>query len=71
MSTIKEIKRAIMTDSQNALFTEKGIELLFAAPPTAKILLIGQAPDIRAQEARMYFKDPSGNQLRDWLGVDE
>lgn len=32
MSQIERIKQAIMADSQNASYTERGIEPLFAAP---------------------------------------
>lgn len=71
MSRIDEIKSAIMADPENQVFTEKGIEPLFAAPATAKILIVGQAPGIRAQESGMYFMDSSGHQLREWLGVNE
>ncbi len=71
MSDLEVIKQAIMMDSDNQDYTKKGIEPLFAAPKTARILIIGQAPGLRAQESGIYFKDPSGNQLRDWLGIDE
>lgn len=36
----------------------------------AKICIIGQAPGIRAQESRLFWNDPSGERLRDWLGID-
>lgn len=71
MSQIERIKQAIMADSQNASYTERGIELLFAAPKTARINIIGQAPGLKTQEAGLYWKDKSGDRLRDWLGVDE
>ena len=31
----------------------------------------GQAPGLKTQEAGLYWKDKSGDRLRDWLGVDE
>ncbi len=37
--------------------------------PDAKILITGQAPGRLAHERRMPFDDPSGNRLRDWLGL--
>lgn len=37
---------------------------------TAKILIAGQAPGLRVHETGLPFNDPSGNRLRDWLGVD-
>ena len=71
MSEIQKIKQAIMKDPQNQSYTEQGIEPLFAAPKTARINIIGQAPGLKTQEAGLYWKDKSGDRLRDWLGVDE
>ena len=71
MSEIQKIKQAIMEDPQNQSYTEQGIEPLFAAPKTARINIIGQAPGLKTQEAGLYWKDKSGDRLRDWLGVDE
>jgi uracil-DNA glycosylase len=38
---------------------------------TAPILIAGQAPGARVHESGRPFTDPSGDRLRDWLGVDE
>lgn len=70
MTSLDKIILDIMADSQNQSFTKAGIEPLFAAPKTARINIVGQAPGIRAQESRLYWNDPSGDNLRDWLGVD-
>jgi uracil-DNA glycosylase len=37
---------------------------------SAGLLIISQAPGIRVHETRLSFDDPSGDRLRDWLGVD-
>ena len=37
---------------------------------TAPILLCGQAPGARVHALGRPFDDPSGDRLRDWLGVD-
>ena len=71
MSRIETIKQAIMADPQNKAYTDKGIEPLFAAPKTARINIIGQAPGMKTEEAGIYWKDKSGDRLREWLGVDE
>ncbi|MDQ0222678.1 uracil-DNA glycosylase family protein [Streptococcus moroccensis] len=71
MTPQETIKQAIMADPANQAFTAAGIEPLFAAPETAKILIIGQAPGLKTQAAGLYFKDRSGDRLRDWLGIDE
>ncbi|MEM8752445.1 MAG: uracil-DNA glycosylase family protein, partial [Pseudomonadota bacterium] len=38
--------------------------------PSAKILIASQAPGMRAHKSGLPFDDPSGDRLRDWLGVD-
>jgi uracil-DNA glycosylase len=37
---------------------------------TAKLLIAGQAPGVRAHRSRLPFDDPSGDRLRAWMGVD-
>lgn len=44
---------------------------IFQLHPKAKILIIGQAPGIKAHENNIAFKDKSGERLRHWLGVSE
>lgn len=39
--------------------------------PTARILIAGQAPGMRVHQSGRPFTDPSGDRLRDWIGVDE
>ncbi|MFS4437503.1 uracil-DNA glycosylase family protein [Paracoccaceae bacterium GXU_MW_L88] len=36
----------------------------------APILIAGQAPGMRVHKSGLPFDDPSGERLRDWLGVD-
>lgn len=70
MDKLKEIFEAIKADPQNINYTKKGIEPLYSVHKEAKICIIGQAPGIRAQESRLFWNDPSGERLRDWLGID-
>ena len=37
--------------------------------PRARILIAGQAPGRRVHESGIPFDDPSGDRLRDWMGV--
>lgn len=37
---------------------------------TARICIAGQAPGIRVHESSLPFNDPSGDRLRDWMGLD-
>ena len=71
MTSIDIITQEIIKDPQNQSFTEQGILPLFAAPKTARINIVGQAPGLKTQEAGLYWKDKSGDRLREWLGVDE
>ncbi|WP_319825697.1 uracil-DNA glycosylase family protein [Thalassovita sp.] len=38
--------------------------------PGARVLIAGQAPGLRVHETGVPFNDPSGDRLRDWLGLD-
>jgi len=38
--------------------------------PAARILIAGQAPGARVHASGLPFDDPSGDRLRDWMGVD-
>ncbi len=38
--------------------------------PGARMLIAGQAPGARVHESGRPFTDPSGDRLRDWLGID-
>lgn len=42
---------------------------IFQISTSAKILIAGQAPGKQAHEAQKPFNDPSGERLRDWLGL--
>lgn len=36
----------------------------------ARVLIAGQAPGMRVHKSGVPFDDPSGDRLRDWMGVD-
>ncbi|MEQ9257830.1 MAG: uracil-DNA glycosylase family protein [Roseovarius sp.] len=38
--------------------------------PGARMLVAGQAPGMRVHQSGTPFDDPSGDRLRDWLGLD-
>lgn len=38
--------------------------------PAARILIAGQAPGRRVHESGIPWNDPSGDRLRDWMGLD-
>lgn len=41
------------------------------AAPGAKVRIVGQAPGTRVHASGKPFTDPSGDRLRDWLGIDQ
>jgi uracil-DNA glycosylase len=47
-----------------------GIRPVLQFSNRSKILLVGQAPGRRVHESGIPFNDPSGDRLREWLGVD-
>ena len=69
MDQLSKIFQEIKEDPQNTLYTAQGIDPLYAVHQEAKILIVGQAPGIRAQETRLFWNDPSGDRLREWLGI--
>ena len=71
MDSFEQLKQEIMADSDNKKYTDEGIEPLFSTPNTAKILIVGQAPGIKAQESKIFFNDKSGVKLREWMGIDD
>ncbi|MGC9953629.1 MAG: uracil-DNA glycosylase family protein [Rhizomicrobium sp.] len=40
------------------------------ASATAKLCIVAQAPGIRVHQTGISFNDPSGDRLREWMGVD-
>ncbi|WP_419154998.1 uracil-DNA glycosylase family protein [Weissella minor] len=65
-----DIFKAIQADEQNRSYTDQGIKPLYSVHPEAKLLIVGQAPGIRAQTSGLFWDDPSGERLRSWLGID-
>ena len=43
---------------------------LLRGRPSARLLIISQAPGRKAHQSGLSFDDPSGDRLRDWLGLD-
>jgi uracil-DNA glycosylase len=47
-----------------------GVRPVLRASATARLCIAGQAPGLRVHKSGIPFDDPSGDRLRDWLGVD-
>ena len=70
-SQFQKIRDDISGHAKNAAYTKAGFEPLFAAAPDSKIIIVGQAPGIRAQASGIPWDDKSGLNLMRWLGVSE
>lgn len=69
MQTPEAIFEAIRQDPENAEFTAAGIDPLYHFERDATILIVSQAPSRSAQAAKTYWRDASGDRLREWMGV--
>lgn len=65
------LRKEITGHESNTLYTSQGLEPLFLASVHSKIVIIGQAPGIQAQNKGIVWDDASGVRLMGWLGVDE
>jgi uracil-DNA glycosylase len=64
---------SLLADIRACTLCEKHLPLgprpVLQATASARILIAGQAPGRRVHETGLPFNDPSGNRLRDWLGM--
>lgn len=67
----EKLRQEITDHESNAIHTAQGFMPLFVASPHSKIIIIGQAPGIRAQTSELAWSDASGLRLIKWLGVTE
>lgn len=68
-NNLKDIYNKIILDPLNKTFIEKGFSPLYQVNKDSLIVIIGQAPGIKAQQSMTLFNDKSGDTLRTWLGV--
>lgn len=69
-STTDEVIAAARTCTVCAGALPLGPRPVFRVGPTARVLIVGQAPGTRVHESGIPWNDPSGDRLRDWLGLD-
>lgn len=65
-SLLKKIKKCKICE--NHLPLEPRPVLQFSK--TSRIMIIGQAPGTKAHKSETPWNDPSGDRLREWLGID-
>ncbi len=71
MTSLRKIHQQVIDDPDNAWAGEKGWTPLYTAHKDAKVIIIGQAPGRLAQESGVPWDDPSGRNLRSWMGVSD
>lgn len=64
-AVLRKVRRCTLCDA-----LPLGPNPILQASTSARILIAAQAPGRRAHERGLPFDDPSGERLRDWLGVD-
>jgi len=71
MSLINEIRNCTLCAQRfEATHTAHSPRPVVWFQPGARILIAGQAPGARVHQSGRPFTDPSGDRLRDWMGVD-
>ena len=68
---LNEIKLEIINEPSNKDFKDKGWLPIYTVSKQSKIVIIGQAPGVKAQVSQIAWNDLSGNKLRNWLGVSK
>ena len=65
------LRLEIARHETNKALQDLGYQPLFAAGAKARIVVIGQAPGIRAQASGLAWDDASGLRLMQWMGIKE
>ncbi len=69
MTSLAALLREIRACTLCAEHLPLGPRPVVRASLSARILIVGQAPGRRVHETGVPFNDPSGERLRDWMGV--
>ncbi|MEM7561981.1 MAG: uracil-DNA glycosylase family protein [Pseudomonadota bacterium] len=64
---LKEVRACAICESSLPL----GPRPVLQCSSNARILIAGQAPGSKVHKTGVPFDDPSGNRLRDWLGINQ
>ena len=63
---LKDVRACTLCSKQLPL----GPRPVVQADPRARILIAGQAPGSKVHQTGIPFDDPSGDRLRDWMGIN-
>ncbi len=64
---LDDIRRCRVCETELALGTNPVVQ----SHPDARVLIIGQAPGSKVHASGIPWDDPSGNRLRQWMGLDK
>lgn len=70
-SDLERIRSEIIADPENAWAAAANYQPIYVVDPSARIVIVGQAPGRKAQESGIPWNDASGARLISWLGIDE
>ena len=70
MTSLDRLLRDVRACTLCADSLEHGVRPIVQVHPEARILIAGQAPGRRVHDSGVPFDDPSGDRLRDWMGID-
>lgn len=69
---MKKVER-LLADIRSCRVCEQHLPLgprpIVRAAASARLLIVGQAPGVRVHETGIPWNDPSGDRLREWLGI--
>lgn len=68
---MEELLKQIKNCQQCAPYLECGVNPVVAASTESKLVIIGQAPGRIVHDTGIPWNDKSGDNLRDWLGIDK
>ncbi len=66
---VRELVREVRTCRLCEAHLPEGPRPVLQVDPRARVLIAGQAPGRRVHASGVPFQDPSGDRLRDWMGV--
>ncbi|HUB93529.1 MAG TPA: uracil-DNA glycosylase family protein [Verrucomicrobiae bacterium] len=69
MTQLQRIYEAIRSDPDSQVTVGADFPPLYTASETARLVLVGQAPGLKAQQSGIPWNDASGDKLRLWLGM--
>ena len=70
MTALTALLKKVRACSHCAAHLPLGPRPIVRIAPTARLLIIGQAPGTKVHESGVPWDDKSGDRLREWLAVD-